>query len=75
MGYGVLEGDFAVEIGLPIDDEEPGILLPAALSELFAETGRNGGGGVALSGDVILLCVFLCALEDGAEDFAGGEED
>jgi hypothetical protein len=54
MGYGVLEGDFAVEIWLPIDNEEAGILLPAALGEFLAETGRNSGGGVALGGDVIL---------------------
>jgi hypothetical protein len=75
VSYGVLEADFAVEVGLPIDYQETGILLPAALGEFFAETGRNGGRAVGLGGDVILQRIFLCALEDGAKHFAGGEED
>jgi len=42
VSYSVLKGDFAVEVGLPIDDQKTGILLPAALGEFFAEAGRNG---------------------------------
>lgn len=62
VSYSVLEADFAVEIGLPIDDQETGILLPTALGEFFAETGRNGGRAVRLGGDIILQRIFLCAL-------------
>jgi len=76
MGDGILESNLAVQIGLPVDDEETRILLPTALGEFFAESRWDGGGSVAQCGDVIVPRIFRCgALEDRAEHLAGGEED
>lgn len=65
MGDGVVEADFAVEIGLPVFGEDAEIVVPAALIEAFADgigrvAGREGGEGVARG-----------LLHDGANRLAG----
>ena len=90
VGDGVVEIDFAVEIGLPVKGKEEMVLFPAALGEDVAESirdlvrlGRRGWrrGSVACA---LLECriIFrssplLCCgiVHHGAENFAGGVDD
>src|ERR1700686_3822549 len=87
MRYGIVEGDFAVEIGLPVEGEELEVAVPAALVEAFAlgvgsvwgvlGEGSWVGSSVARSGRVGAVRHGAAGgirfgVEDGLDDFAGG---
>src|SRR4029077_82240 len=87
VGDGVVEGDFAVEIGLPVEGEELEVAVPAALIEALAlgvgsvlgvlGVGSWIGSSVARSGRVgtirhSAVARIRLGVEDRLDDFAGG---
>src|SRR5690348_3878256 len=69
VGDGVVEADFAVEIGLPIFGEDAEVIVPAALIEAFADGVGRVAGGERRRGIAGRL------LHDGANGLAGGVKE
>jgi len=68
----VFEADFAIKVGLPVEEEKQVILLPAPLGKDFCKGVGNDIGLRRLRRGITGAFVHVGVFEDGAEDFPGG---
>lgn len=72
MGDGVVEGDAAIQVRLPIEIEKKVVLVPTALGEDVLQGVRNSAGLRRLWRLIGVGAVLGRILEDGLHNFHGG---